>query len=88
MIAPDGIAIAYVGQVVARGDGRDARSVPDGERAAVGWPIAELTDPFALEVYHPIVIDDASAGLPVLPPYVRREHDAELVRLPRFDGQG
>jgi hypothetical protein len=78
--APAGIAIGYVAQLVTGGDGRAARGAPGGEQAA-GVPIAELADPFALEVQHPIVIGSVGAGLPVLPPYIRREHDRGLDRV-------
>jgi uncharacterized protein YidB (DUF937 family) len=61
-----------------------ARSVPGergGEGTQVGRLIAELSDPFVLEVHRPVVIDSAGADLPVLPPYIRRGHDAELARV-------
>ena len=43
-----------------------------------GWPLAEVRDPFALEVHRPVQADEPQPGLPVLPVYVRREHDAQL----------
>ena len=43
-----------------------------------GWPLSEVTDPFALEVHRPVQPEDAQPGLPVLPPYVPREHDQVL----------
>ncbi len=48
--------------------------------APPGKPLAEVTDPFALEVHHAISTDllSASPGLPVLPLYVERDHDARL----------
>ncbi len=45
-----------------------------------GWFISDVKDPFALEVHRPIEIT-ARHGvkeLPMLPPYVRREHDERL----------
>jgi len=39
-----------------------------------------VADPFALEVHRPVQVDDAGPGLPGLPPYIPREHDAELAR--------
>jgi uncharacterized protein YidB (DUF937 family) len=45
---------------------------------AVGVPLAEVTDPFALEVHRPVELEGASLGLPLLPPYVRRAHDGRL----------
>jgi len=41
-------------------------------------PLAEMTDPFALEVHRPVQPEDPSPGLPPLPPYVPREHDTKL----------
>ena len=46
-----------------------------------GWPLAEVKDPFALEVHRPIQPDDPQAELPELPAYVSRDHDAELGRV-------
>ena len=46
--------------------------------AAAGRPLAEVTDPFALEVHRPVQPEDPPAGLPALPVYVRREHDEAL----------
>ncbi|MEV0184542.1 tetratricopeptide repeat protein [Streptomyces sp. NPDC050625] len=45
-----------------------------------GKPLAEVTDPFALEVHHAIGTDllNTGPGLPVLPAYVERDHDARL----------
>jgi hypothetical protein len=57
------------------------RSVPAGggeDGSAVGRLIADLTDPFVLEVHRPVAVDQGES-LPVLPPYVRRAHDEELV---------
>ena len=51
--------------------------------AATGRPLAEVTDPFALEVHRPVLPEHPQPGLPELPPYVPREHDqvlAEVVR--------
>ena len=47
-------------------------------RPMAGRPLSEMTDPFALEVHRPIRPKDPPVGLPVLPAYVRRGHDAEL----------
>ncbi len=51
--------------------------------AAPGWPLGELTDPFALEVHRSVDADDLesdghSGDLPPLPAYVCREHDMRL----------
>ena len=43
-----------------------------------GRPLAEVTDPFALEVHRPVLPDDPPPGLPELPAYVPREHDTQL----------
>ncbi len=65
--------------VTAKLDGL-AASPPGGLRAqaGAGRPLAEVTDPFALEVHHPVQPEGAVPGLPVLPVYVSREHDTEL----------
>ncbi|MCQ0008158.1 hypothetical protein [Actinomadura madurae] len=56
-----------------------------------GTPVGELTDPFALEVHRPIVIESAAGApeLPVLPPYLAREHDRRLAEITArvVDGQ-
>jgi hypothetical protein len=51
---------------------------PDGGVTVAGRPMEEVTDPFALEVHRPLQPDDAPPGLPLLPPYVPREHDGVL----------
>ncbi len=55
-------------------------STQDG---AVGWLISDLADPFALEVHRPIEIAarPGTAQLPVLPPYVPRDHDRRLAEV-------
>ena len=47
----------------------------------VGWPLAEVGDPFALEVHRPVELDVRRPGLPVLPVYVPREHDTALAKV-------
>lgn len=56
----------------------DQDRVDAGERP--GWPVREVRDPFDLEVQRAIDVsgDDGSSPLPVLPVYVKREHDAVL----------
>ena len=49
-----------------------------GPTSAAGRPLEEVTDPFVLEVHRPVQPEDAPSGLPVLPPYVPREHDQVL----------
>ncbi|MGW0771533.1 hypothetical protein [Streptomyces sp. NPDC002676] len=49
------------------------------ERMRPGRPLAEVTDPFQLEVHH--AIDSPVVGLPVLPAYVPREHDRALAEV-------
>jgi len=48
-----------------------------------GQLITEVTDPFALEIHRPITVASESAvgTLPLLPPYIRREHDTRLTSL-------
>ena len=53
-----------------------------------GWPLAEVTDPFALEVHRPVQPEDPQPGLPALPAYVPREHDTELGRVVRAAAEG
>jgi hypothetical protein len=62
---------------------RDAATL--GYRAAgslaappAGRLLAEVTDPFAVEVHLPILAEASGSGLPALPAYVPREHDTEL----------
>jgi hypothetical protein len=59
-------------------DVRDALARPDSGVTVAGRPLAEVTDPFVLEVHRPVQPEDAPPGLPVLPPYVPREHDQVL----------
>ena len=61
-----------------------ARALPAGR------PLAEVTDPFALEIHRPVQPEGPRPGLPVLPAYVPRDHDAELGSLVRAaaDGSG
>ena len=62
------------------GSGRPA-GVADSQRLAgppPGWPLAEVSDPFTLEVHRPVQPDHQQLGLPELPEYVPREHDGEL----------
>jgi transcriptional regulator with XRE-family HTH domain len=52
-----------------------------GATGQPGWPLEEVTDPFALEVHRAVQPDNALPGLPglpELPEYVSREHDAQL----------
>ncbi|WP_433755819.1 hypothetical protein [Nocardia sp. CA-135398] len=44
----------------------------------LGLPLAEVVDPFLLEVHEPITADRAGEHQSVLPPYVRRVHDDRL----------
>jgi Trypsin-like peptidase domain len=55
-----------------------------------GRPLAEMTDPFALEIHRPVEPEDPHPGLPELPPYVTRDHDTELASAVRAaaDGRG
>ena len=79
------------------GQGRGGRpsSLHAGTRgqvmdAGVGSPLAEVRDPFALEVHRPIVLGGAMAiDLPTLPRYVARNHDTQLAAIVRraLDGE-
>ena len=57
-------------------------------QAAAGWPLAEVTDPFALEVHLPVQLDALQDGQSLLPAYVPRAHDAELARAVASAAQG
>ena len=80
---------AALGQLVERSL-RDlaARQTRTAARSAAGRLIAEVTDPFALEVHRPVQPGGRRPGLPVLPPYVAREHDRELAGVVRAAAEG
>jgi len=61
---------------------------PDGGVTVAGRPLAEVTDPFVLEVHRPVQPEDAPPGLPLLPPYVPREHDQALGQVARAAADG
>jgi hypothetical protein len=67
------------------GDGRAAGRAGD---PPAGRLLAEVTDPFDLEVHRPVQADDPLPGLPELPTYVPREHDRELAELVRAAAEG
>jgi hypothetical protein len=56
--------------------------------ASAGRPMAEVTDPFALEVHRPVQPEDPPPGSPVLPTYVSREHDMALGSVVRAAAAG
>ncbi|MFE0906105.1 hypothetical protein ACFW3Y_23025, partial [Streptomyces rochei] len=93
-LAGDPAAAAVLdGQKWRRAYQAEARRRADGTRAAVeaghgravlermrpGMPLAEVVDPFHLEVHH--AIGSPVTGLPVLPAYVPREHDRWLAEV-------
>ena len=59
-----------------------------GREQVPGWPLGEVTDPFALEVHRPIQPQDPEPGLPVLTVCVPRSHDAELDSVVRAAAEG
>ena len=61
---------------------------PDSGVMVAGRPLEEVTDPFVLEVHRPVQPEDAPPGLPVLPPYVPREHDQALGQVVRAAADG
>ena len=78
-------------QVAARviNAGREYQAaVVDGGVTVAGRPLEEMTDPFVLEMHRPVQLDDAPPGLPVLPPYVPREHDEVLGQVVRAAADG
>ncbi|MFJ4965839.1 hypothetical protein ACIP6P_25930 [Streptomyces sp. NPDC088729] len=72
------LLLAGMGGGDVRAVGRRVKAMWVAARLAVplGVPVKEL-DPFALEV-HPAITVPGQDELPVLPPYVEREHDVEL----------
>jgi hypothetical protein len=70
----------------------DQRRAVEAAGASGGRPagrlLAEITDPFALEVHRPVQAVGQLPGLPTLPTYVRREHDCELAKLVRAAAAG
>jgi hypothetical protein len=69
------------------GEVRDAFAQPGTSVTVAGRPLAEVTDPFVLEVHRPVQLQDAPPGLPILPPYVPREHDQVLGQVVRAAAQ-
>jgi hypothetical protein len=55
---------------------------------AAGWPLAEVRDPFALEVHRPVRPENSQPGLPELPAYVPRDHDTALGSVVRAAAEG
>ena len=55
---------------------------------AAGRLLEQVTDPFAVEVHRVIDIRSEVTGLPVLPAYVRREHDVRLEEIVRAAADG
>ena len=70
------------------GEVRAALPRPGSDVTAVGRPLDEVTDPFVLEVHRPVQPEEAPPGLPVLPPYVPREHDQVLGQVVRAAADG
>ena len=75
--------------IAARVDGR-VGGPPGGLRAqaGAGWPLGEVTDPFALEVHRPVQPEGAAPRLPDLPAYVPREHDQVLAQVVEAAAEG
>ena len=61
---------------------------PDSDVTMAGWLLEEVTDPFVLEVHRPVQLADAPSGLPVLPPYEKRDHDQVLGQVVRAAADG
>jgi hypothetical protein len=68
--------------------GSPAGGTQVGTGPFAGRPLAEVTDPFALEVHRSVQPENPPPGLPVLPTYVPREHDEVLGRVVRAAAQG
>ena len=56
-------------------------TAPASAAGPAGSPLAEVADPFALEVHRPVDLDVPQPELPVLPEYVPRDHDAALAEV-------
>ena len=84
-LLPDQVAARVVN---ALHEAQAAVADPDGGVTVAGWPLEEVTDPFALEVHRPVQPEDAPPGLPLLPPYVPREHDQVLGQVVRAAAGG
>ena len=82
---PDQVAARVVD---ALGEAQAAVADTDGGVTVAGRPLDEVTDPFVLEVHRPVQPEDAPPGLPVLPPYVPREHDQVLGQVVRAAADG
>ena len=70
-----------------------AAASPGGPRVPAVPPpagrlLAQVSNPFALEVHRPVQPEGAAPGLPDLPAYVPREHDTELGRVVRAAAAG
>jgi len=70
------------------GEVRDTLVRPGRDVTVAGLPLDEVTDPFVLEVHRPVQPEDAPPGLPVLPPYMSREHDDVLGQVVRVATEG
>jgi hypothetical protein len=70
------------------GEVQNALARPDSHVTVAGWPLDEVIDPFVLEVHRPLQPEEAPPGLPVLPPYVPREHDRLLAQVVRAATEG
>jgi uncharacterized protein YidB (DUF937 family) len=67
---------------------RDTRVLPGSSMTQAGRLLEEVTDPFVLEVHRPVQLEDPPTGLPLLPPYVPREHDEVLGQVVRMAAEG
>jgi len=68
--------------------GRQPGGTPAGTGPAAGRLLAQVTDPFALEVHRPVRPEDAPAGQPELPAYMPRGHDQVLAQVVRAAAGG
>ena len=82
---PDQVAARVVN---ALGEAQAAVADSDGAVTMAGRPLEEMADPFDLEVHRPVQPEDAPPGLPLLPPYVPREHDQVLGQVVRAAAAG
>jgi hypothetical protein len=78
-------------RAIGRLDGARGAAPQTAAKAAmgtgIGRSIEELSDPFALEVHRPIIVN-STTSLPILPRYIRRAHDEQLAHLAERAGRG
>jgi uncharacterized protein YidB (DUF937 family) len=88
LVGKVGDLVAVVQDALNRLDDAQRAALQASPPSVAGRPLAEVTDPFALEVHQPVQPEDPQPGLPALPRYVPREHDTELGSVVRAAAEG